>query len=797
MKKPLSFLVNKIWFICFLIFLSIVCFKIIVKGYVIGPFDFLVNFYHPYKEIIWQRSDLIIASMHPKNYLMSDVLTVTLPIKLFTIDLIKKFQLPLWNPYILNGSPILANIQSSVFYPLNIVYLIFKPIPAYNIYVLSQFILAFVFMFFYLRSLKLNKITAYFGGLSFSFSAFFVVWAGWATLGHALLWLPISFYAIESFFNKQKLIYKIIFTIALSFSFFAGHTQTTLVLYFLSLAYLLFKSHQTKKYSIGFNLFIFYLISLLIIAVQLIPAVEMYQQSTREILATESFYKDQTLFFSSYLMSVFPDFFGNPVTGNWWGKINYAESAIYFGTTAFYFFIYQVFSPKNWKKNISQFFIFLTIVSVFISTQNLFSKLIFYLKIPLISSSTFSRYSSIFIFAGSILASFGFSNYIKDLKNKNYKKIFIINFFLTVVILIYWVLVLLKELPPEYISNLSIIKRNSIIPSFFLLIVIILPLLKYFFDNRLKILNEKFMSIIILLLLSFELWRFSYKYIPFSPTQFFFPKHQLIETLKRYADNERYDSYVSTNINSLYGISSIFGAEPLYNKNLGELTSLSKNGKINITDRAAMQIPDGPYKPRVLDLLSMKYFVDKTDNSRNSWVDFYGLNNDFDSRFKEIWTDGIYKIYLNKNYLPRQKLFYQIQVIKDKRELLQKLINNNFDYKNIALVEEKIDLLSAKTGINSIKIIKNEPVWQRYQISTTQSGLFLVTDTYYPGWNAYVDNKKTEIFKTNYAFRGIIIGKGSHMIDFKYQPKSFTYGAIISSIGLFLLVLVSLKKNKK
>ena len=111
MKKVLNYLANNVWLICFLIFLSIVFFKIIIREYTIGPFDFLVNFYHPYKEIRWQSSDLTIASMHPKNYLMSDVLTVTLPIKLFAIDLIKKYQLPLWNPHILNGSPILANIQ--------------------------------------------------------------------------------------------------------------------------------------------------------------------------------------------------------------------------------------------------------------------------------------------------------------------------------------------------------------------------------------------------------------------------------------------------------------------------------------------------------------------------------------------------------------------------------------------------------------------------------------------------------------------------------------------------------------
>jgi len=795
MSKFLKFLQNNIWFFCFILFFSFVCIKTITKGYIAGPLDFLVNFYDPYKEIKWQNIDLTINSMHPKNYLMSDVITVTLPIKLLTINLIKKLQFPLWNPYILNGSPLLANVQSAVLYPLNIVYLMFSPITAFNIYVLSQFIFAFIFMFMYLRILRLEKIYSYYGSLSFTFSAFFVVWSGWATLGHALIWLPLAFYIIEDTFENQKMIKSIHFTFALVLSFFAGHTQTTLIVYLLSLSYIFYKSSQTKKLRIGFNLLIYLLISVLIICVQLLPTIEMYTQSVREIVSSNNFYKDQTLYFSSYLMGIIPDFFGNPVTGNWWGKINYAESAIYFGTISFYFLIYQLSSKKYWEKNISNFFIILLISSILISTQNIFSQFIFNLKIPLISSSTFSRYSVIYIFSGVILASFGLKNYFTELQNRNFKKIFNFNYFFIGLIFIYWLLILFKMLPKEYILNLLIIERNSILPTFFLSIILLIPFLLHFFNNKKLAFYIKIAKIIIIFILSIDLFRFTNKYLVFSPPEFFYPNNKLVTTLKKYANSERYNSYFSANINSMYGISTINGSEPLYNKNLGELASLGQTGKINITDRASMQIPDGYYKPRIIDLLSMKYFVDKTDNSRNDWINFYGKNSDFDSRYKEIWTDGIYKIYLNISHLPRQKIFYKVKIINNKNEVLQNLINKKFDYQTTAIVEEKIQIPHNNKGYSSIETIIDKPLIQEYKIITNQPGLFMVTDTYYPGWNVYVDNSLSKIYKTNYAFRGVKINQGTHKIVFKYEPKSFLIGGILSLIGFVILIMFYLKNK--
>src|SRR3989344_7176291 len=61
-----------------------------------------------------------------KNNAMPDVITQIYPWKHFTIETLKNGQIPLWNPYSFSGTPHLANYQSAVLSPFNILFFIFS-----------------------------------------------------------------------------------------------------------------------------------------------------------------------------------------------------------------------------------------------------------------------------------------------------------------------------------------------------------------------------------------------------------------------------------------------------------------------------------------------------------------------------------------------------------------------------------------------------------------------------------------------------------------------------------------------
>lgn len=63
-------------------------------------------------------------------------------------------------------------------------------------------------------------------------------------------------------------------------------------------------------------------------------------------------------------------------------------------------------------------------------------------------------------------------------------------------------------------------------------------------------------------------------------------------------------------------------------------------------------------------------------------------------------------------------------------------------------------------------------------------GLLVVSEVYYPGWEAYVDGRKAEILRTDLLFSGIMLDGGQRNVEFRFRPASFRKGAVISLAAL-------------
>jgi hypothetical protein len=74
------------------------------------------------------------------------------------------------------------------------------------------------------------------------------------------------------------------------------------------------------------------------------------------------------------------------------------------------------------------------------------------------------------------------------------------------------------------------------------------------------------------------------------------------------------------------------------------------------------------------------------------------------------------------------------------------------------------------------------------QTNSKSPSFLILSEIYYPGWKAFVDGVETHLFQTNYVLRGIMLPAGSHIIHFKFEPRSFYYGAGISAGSLLLLL---------
>jgi len=75
--------------------------------------------------------------------------------------------------------------------------------------------------------------------------------------------------------------------------------------------------------------------------------------------------------------------------------------------------------------------------------------------------------------------------------------------------------------------------------------------------------------------------------------------------------------------------------------------------------------------------------------------------------------------------------------------------------------------------------------------TTAPTQMMQTTIPYDEGWKVYVDGDEVEIFKTLDALIAFNIdGDGEHTLEFKYSPKIYKVGAMISTVGIAVFVLL-------
>ncbi len=92
-----------------------------------------------------------------------------------------------------------------------------------------------------------------------------------------------------------------------------------------------------------------------------------------------------------------------------------------------------------------------------------------------------------------------------------------------------------------------------------------------------------------------------------------------------------------------------------------------------------------------------------------------------------------------------------------------------------------------------IKLTYYSPNELTYEYTAQTEKLAVFSEVYYPkGWTAYIDGQPAEIINADFILRALKVPAGSHKVEFKYKPESFTKGAMYSRISSGLLILLLL-----
>lgn len=726
------------------------------------PTDLIVGAYYPWLDYKWGNA----VGVPVKNSNLTDAVSIFYPLRSYAFELIKKGEMPFWNPFMFGGYPLLASSTSNLFFPTILFYFIFSTPLAWTIQCASQIFMSLIFMYILMRHWRLGKIASLFASVAYSFSGFSMMWLELNGPVATSAFLPLLIYLSEKLVSSRKNKWGIFLSIAFACQIFSGYTP---VIIFSLFALLLWFLVIVRSFWAGFRLLGFISIGVSLSAVFLLPNFELFQISQRRMETIEG----AAIFLpAQYLIALLaPDFFGNPATNNFWGRGNYTYITIYTGLVSLIMALGASLIDRGKKQVVFLIILLISVLAIILS--NPLSAKLYSLGLWGGDSMALNRAAFLINFAIATLAGFGVNCF--SLKNK--KVFFKISLAIICIILgIGLGLLICKWQLADQLSWLNIPLRNLILPlllSFLVLLIIIF---------------NKFARFLLLLLLVMELFRFGLKFNTFSLPGYLYPKTPVTDYLRQFK-HERFLSetvILPPNMWLPYNLESIAGYDSIYPLRMAKLISVINSQNADAPPQGKSGLVTS-LNSKIIDLTGTKFLVALKDHVPAQFQN---------PGYKKVMEDKSVAVFENINSLPRAYLTTRVLKVSDD-QALEAMIDPLFRSKNMGLTYD-FELNPNQDGEDIIPVeyqrIANNHI--QIQANPRVDSFLVILDSFYPGWKAFIDKKEVKIHRTNYAFKGIRAPAGKHVIDLYFRPDSLKYGLVISLAAAVLLVFLGLFKLK-
>lgn len=138
----------------------------------------------------------------------------------------------------------------------------------------------------------------------------------------------------------------------------------------------------------------------------------------------------------------------------------------------------------------------------------------------------------------------------------------------------------------------------------------------------------------------------------------------------------------------------------------------------------------------------------------------------------------------------------QVETVANASEAVARTWENP-DPETLSVVEPLPGQPAPAAGRGTAAIVRYEPDRVELEVEAEEAGLLTVSEIHDPGWRAFVDGAETAVWRTNTAFRGVLIPEGRHRLTFEYRSLSFRIGVwtCLATLLLILLVLVKTRAS--
>lgn len=682
----------------------------------------------------------------------SDIIHYNLAKRTLLGQALKDHRLPLWTDRIGTGVSLIGEGQIATYNMINLLlFYLFPTILAFNLAYVFYSALAAVGIFVLARYLGFSRFTAIFTAFVFISSGFFIFRITHINLFAASAFLPFIFLFALRLLDSKRLVDVLFLAFFVAQQIFTGHFQLvfiSLVGLFLTILFLTV-SDITKKlteYLTGsFLVFLTIVFGLLLAGVQILPQIEMLGVSVRQGGLSFNEATANSVTPKLLLTLIYPFLFGTPADASYplyretwdifWEKMGYL------GVIPLFFALIGILSKNQNFVKYRRAFIMLTAAGILLALGRYSPTFFLYFLPPFNFFRNPARFLLLVDFSLSILAGFGLEQVLRNQKS-------VFNFIDPVVLK---TCLLLSVFIPAFLITTSyhpVVLAEQILTK----------------PESALFLEEKPGRV-------YQLgggW-------PYLQT--------LLKT--GWQDTSYYLfalNSLDADINVLYDIEQVNIYDGVLTKRQEMMQSLLMNEAQG--DLAQMTAASTPFHKKLLALTSTNFLISpfKIDDANLPLVKTIASPN-------PNWPP--FYIYENQQALPRIRLVSQYQKAADYNQAEEIMRSDDFDPKTQIVLEGEIDKQFLPTTLNQVKLIEDQPEKILIKAETGNEGILVLADSYYPGWQALIDNQLTKIFPANINQKAIVVPAGKHQVKFLYTPNSFKLGLLISA-GSFVVWLILL-----
>ncbi len=692
-----------------------------------------------------------------KNQIWEDLIEFLYPLRNFAAVSLREGRIPFWCPYIFGGMPFLAEPQTAIFYPLNLIFALFVrnghlPYRILELQVVLHFFIAGALMYIVLRAKKLSNWASFSGAVVFTFSAFLVFHVIHGNIINTVAWFPGLFYLMERAFDHPRLRETAFYSLGLFFVSLAGYPQ--LIVYWILFQgfYFLWRIGTERTLIISRTAVMFISVGLfyLLWMWQLKSTSFMVNFTERKVLTFSASAENsipllqlpQRLFLPEFFgmihqnISPPPYFWGGPSWGFW-------ETAIFVGLTSL--LLAAIALQVRLKDKRIVFFGVSAVLAIILAAgkYGLLYWIIYKLIPPIRRFRIPPRFASFLSLSVAILAAYGFDS-LQQVKTNTLKWILKL---LAVAIIVGFSIVLFSLNTPS--TPVGLVKRTYMLRSSVRLIAVSLILILIFW-SMLK--GVKRFVYLIPVIIFIELYSFGHIF-PLSDIDA--ESYYSEANLPRFIRQDK--GVYRINIRKK-------NTPPLLPRNIGPVIGreIVDGYEVLRLDRYARLYSNIP-RPIFFDLLDVKYFVE--DNKKPKYAAFK----------------------LNEDRLGRGFFVKNVKVLPED-SILKRFENGWQGYRDTALVESDIFTHSFSDSA-SIKIINVKGGDLKARITAKNTAFLVLSEVWFPERKVFIDGKETPVYPVDLSLMGVVIPKGKHTLELKYVPDSFRKGMLLTILGLFIAIV--------